>query len=123
MTMKEWLDNKFAEWRGADRTKTIQDFSIYLGVEYGALEHWMSGRRKPRRENVDKLAERLGLEAYDIAGFARPDGNDADPLKHRLMTILDSLNDDGKQRLAHYAESLLNSNQPDVDRSNVGAET
>ena len=70
--MKEWLDQKFADWRGTDRTKTIQGFSVYLGVEYGALEHWMSGRRKPKRENVDRLADKLGQEAYDVAGLARP---------------------------------------------------
>lgn len=77
--MKQFLDRKFAEWRGSDRRKNIQDFAIYLGVEYGALEHWMSGRRSPKRDNIAKLSEKLGLEVYDIAGYARPGGNGIEP--------------------------------------------
>lgn len=86
--MKEFLDQKFAEWRNADRAKTIQDFSIYLGVEYGALEHWMSGRRSPRRENVAKLAEKLGIETYDAAGLARPQSSNALVLAGQGATLL-----------------------------------
>jgi transcriptional regulator with XRE-family HTH domain len=70
--MKAWLDQKFADWRGADRAKDLIDFSKYLGIEYGTLNNWMNGTRNPKKENVAKLSEKLGLEAYDVAGFARP---------------------------------------------------
>lgn len=72
MTMKEFLDREFWKWQNGDRTKTLLQFAEYLSVEYGALSAWMNGARHPKRESVTRLAEKLGLEAWDAAGFARP---------------------------------------------------
>jgi len=77
--MKEYLDNQFWKWQAGDRDKRLLDFATYLGVEYGALSAWMNGTRKPRRENVARLSEKLGLEVYDVAGYARPNNGDIDP--------------------------------------------
>ena len=74
MNMKDYLDHEFWKWQAGDRDKKLFDFAKYLGVEYGALSAWMNGTRKPRRDNVAKLSEKLGPETYDVAGFARPDG-------------------------------------------------
>ncbi len=110
--MKQFLDRRFSEWRGADRTKTIQDFGVYLGVEYGALEHWMSGRRNPKRENVARLAEKLGLEAYDAAGFARPRRDGDTQIPDRFVDDWKNLSPEQRQEFEQFfatitAEELL----------------
>lgn len=112
MKMKAWLDQRFAAWRGADRTKTIQDFAEFLGVEYGALEHWMSGRRNPKRENVARLAEKLGLEAWDAAGFARPRQEGGAQVPGKFMDDWRDMTPEQRQELESFfatitAEELL----------------
>jgi len=72
MTIKQYLDDEYWKWQSGDRKKTLIQFAEYLGVEYGALTSWMSGIRKPKYENVVKLAEKLGPDVYDTTGFARP---------------------------------------------------
>ena len=72
MAIKEYLDSEYWKWQSGDRKKTLIQFAEYLGVEYGALTSWMNGTRKPRYENVVKLAEKLGPGIYDVTEFARP---------------------------------------------------
>ena len=72
MTLKEYLDSEYWKWQAGDRRKTLIQFAEYLGVEYGALTSWMSGTRKPRRENIVKMAQKLGPSVYDATGLARP---------------------------------------------------
>lgn len=85
--MKAFLDREYWKWQAGDRRKNLILFSEYLSVEYGALSAWMNGTRKPNRENVDKLSEKLGLEVYDIAGYARPmNGSGVEPRIYAKFT-------------------------------------
>jgi transcriptional regulator with XRE-family HTH domain len=74
MTMKDFLSREYWKWQAGNRNKKLIQFAEYLGVEYGALSAWMNGTRKPKKDNVAKLSEKLGIEVYDIAGLARPGG-------------------------------------------------
>ena len=84
--MKDYLDREYWKWQAGDRKKNLVLFAEYLDVEYGALSAWMNGTRKPRRENVDRLAEKLGQGAYDAAGLARPDNGDIEPRMISMFT-------------------------------------
>jgi transcriptional regulator with XRE-family HTH domain len=47
---------------------TNVDFAEYLDVEPEYISHWIKGHRVPKEEILDKVANRLGAEAYSAAG-------------------------------------------------------
>lgn len=71
MEFKEWFNQQFAEWRGTSR-RGVSDFAEYLGLKQPQVSDWLNGRYKPRGENADLLAGKLGPEVYDALGIRRP---------------------------------------------------
>lgn len=87
--LAKWLNEKFLSWQSqTGERKTIGDFAIYLGVNEGALGHWMNGRRSPSRANADQISRKLGYEILDILGFARPAESYFDELPPDLQEAL-----------------------------------
>jgi|GEM_PF-6379234 len=70
-----WLDSKFREWRAQQlsRRAGITQFAEYLGVSRNTLNNWMLKGQTPAGENVQRIAEKFGLEIYDLLGLQRPD--------------------------------------------------
>ncbi len=70
-----WLENKFREWRAqqSSRKAGITQFAEYLGVSRNTINNWMLKGQRPEGENVQRIAEKLGVEIYDILGLHRPD--------------------------------------------------
>jgi transcriptional regulator with XRE-family HTH domain len=74
MDYNRWLMDKFVEWeRKKGQRQSYSAFARYLGVKQSSLSQWLAGNYPPSRENVEKLAEKLGPEIYDIMGMERPD--------------------------------------------------
>lgn len=101
-----WLERKYVEWQGQrGKRATLAQFADYLGISAPLLSHYMNGIRKPTRENIQKLARRLGPEVYDIFGLQNPDP------KLRLITRnWNKLTAEQQQEIIEGMESLLQAN-------------
>ena len=119
--LADWLEKRYSEWKATQDRKhdSLSAFAIFLGIKEQLLNALVNNRRTSvSQETADKIADKLGDDIYDLVDLPRPD-----PLKRRVAAILDSLNDDGKQKLANYAEKLFRQNQRGVGRADAGAET
>lgn len=69
----DWLRGKFTAWQAqSSAPKTVVDWSIFLGVSQPNLSRWLNGKSKPDGINLERLADKLGLEVYDRLGLVRP---------------------------------------------------
>lgn len=69
-----WLNQRFLEWQMETRKKqTIRSFAEYLSVKETTLSGWMRGVSQPTGENLQRLADKLGYEIFDILEVVRPD--------------------------------------------------
>jgi len=76
MKFRQFLELKFLEWqRGEGGRKTVKQFAKYLGVSQQSVSSWWNETRIPQGDNVQKLANKLGLEVYDVLGLPRPDAD------------------------------------------------
>jgi len=73
-SFRQFLEIQFLEWqqRSGGR-KTVFQFAEYLGVKQQTVSNWWNETRMPQGENVRKIAEKLGVEVYDVLGLPRPD--------------------------------------------------
>ena len=71
---KEWLFNQFIEWEKTQpgRRSNFTKFSEYLGASQPQVSSWIKGTYKPSGENIKLIAEKLGLEIYDVLELPRP---------------------------------------------------
>lgn len=72
---RQWLEFKFLEWqRNQGGRQTVLQFAKYLGVSQQTVSNWWNDEEvKPQGDNIIKLADKLGLEVYDVLGMPRPD--------------------------------------------------
>ena len=74
MAFKKFLELEFLEWqRKVGARKTVAEFADFLGVSQSTVSAWWNQTRSPEGENLRKLANKLGLEVYDVLGLPRPD--------------------------------------------------
>jgi hypothetical protein len=50
--------------------RTVKDveFAAWLEIDPAIISHWKRGNRVPVEETLDRVAAKLGLEAYEVAG-------------------------------------------------------
>lgn len=102
MEFKDWLDTKYQKWtEGEKRGKSITKFAKYLGVKQQTLNNYINGDvKKPDAEFLEKLALKLGIEAYDAAGVERPD-----MFLWRIKTAWHGVSQKKREELANEAEA------------------
>lgn len=72
----QFLEMKYLEWQQKQGgRKTLTEFAIFLGVAQNTMSSYLKGKRKPEGEIIRKLAEKLGLETYDVLGVPKPDAD------------------------------------------------
>ncbi len=99
----EWLTQKFLAWQTDQKEiKTLAEFADYLEVGRPALSMWISGKRQPNEKMARRLAQKLGLEIYDVLGMARPDEQTQD-----LVHAFGKLDPDRQDQLIKRAQELL----------------
>lgn len=99
-----WLDRKFLAWQlERGERLLLKDFADWLGISNHLLSHYMNGRNVPTGENVRKLADKLGLEVYDLLGLARP----PDDATWQFFRDLDRLTPENFARLRAFTQQLL----------------
>lgn len=70
----EWLNNKFKAWEEfQEKPQSFYTFSRYLDVTHSRLAQWIAGSSLPGEEDLPKLADRLGMELYDVLSIPRPE--------------------------------------------------
>ena len=73
--LARWLELQYIEWmRRRGSVSTQREFAEYLGLDPVQLSHYLNARRKrPDQKAIEKMADKLGPEVYDVLGLARPD--------------------------------------------------
>ena len=68
MEFRIWLTEKYVEWRGdkVGHNSSVSSFAEYIGTKQQLMSGWMNGDYAPAKANIDKLANKLGYEIYDI---------------------------------------------------------
>ena len=96
MKFKQFLELKFLEWQSQQGgRKTVAQFAKFLGVGQSTVSMWWNNdERVPEGENLRKIAEKLGIEVYDVLGLPRPDADllylqsiwgELDPSQRRVL--------------------------------------
>jgi DNA-binding transcriptional regulator YiaG len=93
--LKDWLSQKFIEWEKAEgRRQSYYAFARYLEVSQSGLGQWMVGSSAPSGDDLLNLANKLGVEVYDVLGLPRPNAE-----VQRITVSFASLPADIRQRL------------------------
>lgn len=73
MTFHEWFFNKYLDWQRKNGKAPATKFADWLEIKTDICNKYLRGEKQPRGENLKKIADKLGYEAYDILGYLRPD--------------------------------------------------
>ena len=74
MEFNTWLEQQYLHWEASTgHRQSLQNFANYLGISNSLLSHYLSGSRKPAAKFLEKIADKLGDEAYDVLERPRPD--------------------------------------------------
>lgn len=71
----KWLERKYIDWmRDIGAITTQREFAEFIGIDPMNLSNYLNAKRRmPDPDAVEKMADKLGPEVYDILGLARPD--------------------------------------------------
>jgi len=95
-----WLEQKYISWLSeAGHLRTLKDFAGWLGIGNAVLSHYLRGSRKPSADQLEKIADKLGMEAYDLLDQPRPD-----PVLVKIKTRWDKLNEEQKRKIEEILE-------------------
>ena len=76
MNFPKLLEKKFLEWQQQQGgRRTVAEFAKWIGVKQSSVSMWWNGANEPNAASVRLLAEKLGLEVYDVLGLPRPDAD------------------------------------------------
>ncbi len=100
----EWFKNAYFDWerQHSDGIQGITKFAEYLGVEQPQVSAWMKGKYKPGRENVGRLAAKLGPGVFDALNMPAPDRELA-----RLIQLYESASEEQKEKIIRQALLVL----------------
>ena len=102
MKFNQWLEQQYLTWEAqTGHRQTLQKFAEYLGISNSLLSHYLSGSRQPSKESLEKIADKLGDEAYDVLDHPRPD-----PLLRDIICKWGKLSDDQKREIREIVEPL-----------------
>jgi hypothetical protein len=73
VTFKDWFFNQYLDWQRKNGKASATKFAHWIGISQTSCNQYLSGVKKPRGENLFKIASKLGYEAYDLLGYVRPD--------------------------------------------------
>jgi transcriptional regulator with XRE-family HTH domain len=106
MNFPQYLEKKYLEWQQVvGERKTVREFAEYIGVSASSITMWWKGKRTPEGENVQKIANKLGVEVYDVLGLPRPD-----PDLLYIQQNWSNISDKGRQAIREQAEKYKQAN-------------
>ena len=83
------------------------ELSRVLDIRYSTLCEWISARKYPRIDNIEKLALYFGVPKSALIELRHQQVSDAD----RLLCIYNDMTENGQRQLLSYAEFLYQSNK------------
>ena len=99
MKFSQWFENQFLGWQmEAGGRKTVHEFATYLGVSQSTVSTWLNGTREPTGKNIDRIAERLNFEVYEILGLRTPDIYN-DPQFKKLLDAYETASGEQKKEI------------------------
>jgi len=108
MTIADWLNKKFLEWEQSQgKRKTLGQFSEYLEVSRISLSDWINGKYAPNAQNIGKIAEKLGLEIYDLVGIPRPQPRQLDEKIERLIQLIGQFSPEIQMDMIRIYQQLI----------------
>ena len=107
VNFKQYLEMKFLDWQTqAGTRKTVAEFANYLGVSQSTVSAWWNQTRNPEGENLRKLADKFGLEVYDVLALPRPDAD-----LHYISANWDRISPEDRRVPREQAEKYLEENE------------
>jgi transcriptional regulator with XRE-family HTH domain len=109
--LKQWNDHDLKQGR---RT-TQQELADYLGVTRASVAQYISGKKIPEGENLARIANRFGHEAYALVGAGLPLNSVPPALATRLQSALSEIAntlaandiDPDSEEAARVADSIM----------------
>lgn len=103
MDFRQWIENKYLQWQSNQGgRRTVMQFAEYLQLSQQTVSNWLNGTRQPTGENIRKIAEKLGLEVYDVLGLQRPN-----PVLHYITKHWDDLPLELQNKFMEEAEAYI----------------
>ena len=107
VSYNNWLMEKFLEWeKTKTRRQSYSAFARHIGVSQGSLSHWLSGSNPPAGDNVRMIADKLGLEIYDILDIPQ----DERPVRADLREAIRQVPPEKQDDLLELIEEYLRDN-------------
>jgi transcriptional regulator with XRE-family HTH domain len=89
---KTWIMRKWAEWDAREGKRTTQqDLAGYLGIPRPSLANYLLAKKLPEGENLKRIADRFGVEAYVFAGNGLRVDNVPPVLVSRIASAFDEI--------------------------------
>jgi transcriptional regulator with XRE-family HTH domain len=111
-TFRQFLEDSFLKWQiDKGGRKTVYEFAEYLGVSQPAVSAWWNETRIPQGDTIRKLAEKLGVEVYDVLGLPRPD-----PDLFYIQSVWDELTPETRKALRERVEGYATKNEQQQNR-------
>jgi len=103
-----WLTRKIIEREAKEgRRLTYDEEAAAMGIKPQILSHYINRRSLPGRDNLPKIAQRYGLEVYDLLGIPRPLGAIDDPDLAYIVEAWPSIPLEKRKELMKLYEELL----------------
>jgi len=94
---------QYLDWqRELGKTQPRVAFAKWLGIPQPTLSAYLHGRRSPQGFTVDKLAEKLGVEVYDVLGLKRPD-----PWLRLVLRMWQDLHEEDQQSVIEMMQEMV----------------
>lgn len=105
-----WLNEKFLEWEKSKGSRqNYSAYARYLGVKQPTLTRWLNDDNPPEGENLSKLADKYGVEVFDVLGIELSE-EEREMWEFRL--ILKALTPEERAELKRQGYRMLNKSGP-----------
>lgn len=105
--MGKWAEFVLRKIQELEREKgrrvTLEEASKIFGVSRPTLSQWISGKvAEPSSLRVDELASTMGMDVYDVLGYARPE-----PELRYLSRNWENLPEDARRRIREIVDEYI----------------
>lgn len=94
---------KYMEQSGKSRKEICND----LGFSYFTFSDWVTGKKYPRMDRVEKLANYFGILKSDLIEESQPDVPEFEPDHLELIDLYSKLTKEQKQTVMNLLRSFV----------------
>lgn len=102
-TWAQFLLKKIAELEQQEgRRVSNKEFGAMLGYSPGTISLWLNGKNTPDAKSIPGLADKLGLEVYEVLGLASPE-----PELRYISRNWENLPEDARRRIREIVDEYV----------------